>query len=81
MSQLARRLKEIAACGRPITIRADKGAPFKRIVEVMDAFKSASKKREIDDVRNPNLAAEPPACTGCRDSGLLVYGASLARHL
>ena len=81
LSQLRKRLKENTALGRSIVIQADKGAPFKRIVEVMDAAKSASKLRDINDVRNPNVAAEPPACTGCRVNGLLAYRPSLARHL
>jgi hypothetical protein len=81
LNQLRTRLKENTARGRSIAVQADKGAPFERIVEVMDAAKAASKLREMDDVRNPNVAAEPPACTGCRDSGLLAYRPSLARHL
>ena len=43
LSRLETRLKELTAQGRPITIRADKSAPFKRIVEVMDSVKAASK--------------------------------------
>ena len=80
LNRLPQRLKEITACGRSITIRADKGATFNRVVEVMDACKSASKMRDMDDVRNPNVAAEP-ACTGCRVSGLLAYEPSFAQHL
>jgi hypothetical protein len=78
LKQLGQRLKEITARERSITIRADQGAPFERIVEVMDACRSASKKREMNDLRNPNVAAEPPACTACRVDGLLAYGPSMA---
>jgi biopolymer transport protein ExbD len=35
--RLATRLKELGGERRPIAILADKGAPFSRIVEVMDA--------------------------------------------
>jgi hypothetical protein len=66
LNRLQKWLKEITAHGRSITIRADKGAPFKRVVEVMDASKSASKMREI-------VSAEPPVCTACRVGGLLAY--------
>src|SRR6266853_5036076 len=51
LNQLANGLKEATALGRSIAIQADKGAPFKRIVEVMDAAKSATKLRDMDNVR------------------------------
>lgn len=43
-SQLADRLKELDA-QQPVTIRADKKADYKRIVEVMDACKLAAISR------------------------------------
>jgi hypothetical protein len=81
LNRLQKRLEEIIGRGKSIAIRADKGAPFKRIVEVLDAAKSASKLREIDDLRNPTVAAEPPACTACLVGGLLAYRPSMAWHL
>jgi len=81
LNRLQKRLKEIPGRGKSITIRADKGAPFKRVIEVMDAAKSASKMREIDDLRNPNVAAEPPACAACRVGSLLAYRPSKAWQL
>ena len=81
LKQLRKQLDEKAARGRSITIRADKGALLKRVVEVMDASKSASRLREMDDLRNPNVAAEPLACTACRVGGLLAYRPSMAWQL
>ena len=42
LNRLGTRLKELAAQRRPIAISADKDAPFKAIVAVMDASKAAS---------------------------------------
>ena len=41
LGRLAASLKEQAAQGRTITIRADKNTDYKRIVEVVDACKAA----------------------------------------
>jgi biopolymer transport protein ExbD len=43
LDRLGTRLKELAAQRRPIAISADKGAPFKSIVAVMDVSKAAAK--------------------------------------
>jgi hypothetical protein len=43
LDRLGRRLKELAAQRRPIAIRADKDAPLKAIVAVMDASKAAAR--------------------------------------
>ena len=44
LNQLGMRLKQFAAQPQPIAISADKGAPFKTIVAVMDACKVAARK-------------------------------------
>lgn len=49
------RLEKLATLGqsRLIKIRADRGAPAKRILEVMDIFKSATRIYDGDDLRTP----------------------------
>ena len=56
------RLEKLATLGqsRLIKIRADRGAPFKRLLEVMDIFKSATRIYDGDDLRSTFAVQSPP---------------------
>jgi biopolymer transport protein ExbD len=56
------RLEKLAKLGRSrlIRISADRGAPLKRVLEVMEVFKAATRIYDGDDLRSPVALLSTP---------------------